>query len=216
MGENGNGKTAGDVIPIKLMRGILQDKPVFAEDIITIDGVRSRYQLENSPIMSDEETFPVTVKIEGIAVPEYTVNYDDGIIKFDEPPDEGEGQVNYYHAQLSDKEIESMLDYALLVHDPEATWDDFPPEYAPYVQWLAAASGLYMLSTRWATKMRLRVETVETHDHQVAGRYFDLARRMEQRYNDANAGLIKVAEFTRRDVQTGILVPFTEDFYIEQ
>lgn len=208
-------KQAFDVIPKSVIRGLLQDKPMFHEEVIPVDNTVTGYQLANYPVLKGED-YPVTVTFsKGQPEIEYTIHYESGFIVFSTPPITGFITVSYYYAQLADSELEAALNSALLRHDPVATWDEFPPEYAPFIQWLAASSGFYMLASRWATKMRLRVETVDTHDHQVAGRYFDLGRRMGDMYNEASAGIIQVHEVTRRDVRTGLLVPISEEFYGE-
>ena len=208
---------AGDVISISTFRSLLQDKARLTVDTFMPDGQTVLFELLNSPVLMGED-YSVTLFIDNIPVSEdsYTIIYDSGVILFNSPPVEGVGTIVYYTAQLTDSEIIEILDYALIRHDPTATWEEFPPEYAPYIHWLALSSAYYMLASRWATITRLKVETVETHDHQVAGRYFELGRRMEERYQEASAGIINVKELTRRDNYTGFLVPLTEEFYNEQ
>jgi len=211
MGE----KTAVDVIPVSLIRSLIQDRPQFDTILFTTDGVKKLFELDNFPVIEDEE-YPVYLAVNEQEITEgYTIQHGAGVLKFTEPPEYGNGSISHYYAQLTDQEIEDALNAGLLRHDPSATWDEFPEEYSPFVQWLAMASCYYMLASKWATYARLKVETVETHDQQVAGRYFDLARRMEDRYMDASAGIIQVADITRRDVRTGMLVPIAEEFYNE-
>ncbi len=206
---------AADVIPVNLIRSLIQDRPKADTFLFTTDGQRRIFNVDNFPVIQNSAN-PFTLEINYQEITTgYTLYHDSGVIHFTNPPEYGEGTVHYYYAQLLDTEIIEALDAALLRHDPSVSWDNFPAEYSPYIQWLAGASCYYMLASRWATMMRLKVETVETHDHQVSGRYFDLARRMEDRYYEACAGIIQVAEVTRRDVRTGLLVPIAEEFYNE-
>ena len=205
---------AGEVIGYSLIRSLIQDKPKYCSETIISDGVTKTFALENTPILYSDNYSATFTQGEN-ELDEFSLDCDSGALTFSEPPESGVFEAKYYTAQITDIEIEEALSMALARHDPIATWEDFPPAYAPFVQWLAAASLFYTLAARWATKVRVKVETTEVHEHQVAGRYFELARKMEERYYEASAGIINVEEVTRRDAYTGLLVPLTEEFYLE-
>jgi len=71
------------------------------------------------------------------------------------------------------------------------------------------------LAAKWATRTRIKVETVDIHNQHIGGSYFKMAQTMEQRYKEASTGQISISSFTRRDVRTGLLVPLPEVFYGE-
>jgi hypothetical protein len=213
-------KTANDVIPFNIFRQVIQDVPQENIESIATDGITKVFQLANypliispvDPVTGEEGDYPFSLTLSDfdpqLGIGEYITTRSSGRVKFTEAPPPGVMEVSYFAAQLSDKEIEMCLNNALLQHDNTVTWDTFPGEYAPYVIWLAAASAFYMLAAKWATEVRMKVETVEIHNNKVSSTFFELARQMERRYKDASAGTIQVSTLTRRDPLTGLLIPF--------
>jgi hypothetical protein len=212
-------KTANDVIPISIFRQVIQDTPKDNYQVILTDGENKVFQLENFPVITDLATtplYPFSIELTDITpdeLGEYKLSQSSGLLRFTTAPPVGTMEVNYFSAQITDEEISYYLNNALIQHDHLATWDTFPADYSPYVIWLAAASCFYSLASKWAIETRIRVETVEIHNADIAAMYYKLARRMEDRYNDACAGIITVSTLTRRDTFTNMLIPFPEDVF---
>lgn len=212
---------ANDVIPFSLFRQMIQDNPKDNNELLLTDGETKVFQLSEFPILfdaADPDKYPFTIKLNTVdtnntQLGTYVLNCGSGKLRFETSPPVGSLEIDYLSTQLTDAEIEMCLNNALTRHDNTATWNAFPPEYAPYVMWLAAASAFYMLAAKWATEVRIKVETVEIHNNRVGGSYFDLGKRMEDRYEQACAGVIQVNTLTRRDVATNLLIPLPEDVY---
>lgn len=197
-----------DIIPFSLFRGMIQDKPKICNDIFTTDGNTTIFQLNNYPVLIEPE---IIINHSSGDIEVQDINYNFGRLNFtSNPPPYGVLEIIYPYAQLSDEEINYCLNNALIQHDHTATWDNFPSEYSPYVCWLAAATAYYMLASKWATSIHIKVETVDSREDSVAIRYFNLAKQMEDRYKQASAGTIDVRTVTRRDVGTGLLIPLNE------
>lgn len=190
--------TASSVIPFDLFRAIIQDKPKRAIESFATNGATKVFQLDNYPVLN---TKPIT-----ISKPDYTLDAESGQLIYSTPPSNGTLEADYYHAQLSDAEIELCLNNALSIHASGYTWDSIPQEELTPVQVLAASSALYMLAAKWATAIHIKVDGVETYENGVATQYFQLAKQMEQSYNSGNFALIDVRTVTRRDVLTGVKI----------
>lgn len=201
---------ANDVIPFSLFRQFIQDSPQEGFDTLLTDGVTKSFQLSDFPVIVGTDT-PFSLSLTDISpdeLGEYKLTEESGRIRFTTSPPVGVMEVEYFYAQLGDKELELCLNNALMQHSPTMTWDTFDTTQTPYVMWLAASNAYYMLASRWATQARMKVETVEIHSQEIASRYFALAQQMSKQYHDASAGIIEVGTLTRRDSYTGLLVPF--------
>jgi len=216
-------------ILINTLRQYIQDIPTEETETFIADGETKIFQLASHPIIDypfslifteespeeeeeeEEEEFTEESLEEG-----FTLIKNIGKLKFDNPPEQGIIlEVNYFTAQLSDEELEACLNSALVMHDSDLTWDTLESSETPFIIWLAAASAFYMLAAKWATRTRIKVETVDIHNQHIGGSYFKMAQTMEQRYKEASTGQISISSFTRRDVRTGLLVPLPEVFYGE-
>ena len=193
---------------IEIIRSIIQDTPRFQFETFLLDERTKMIQLTNFPVLNSEE-YPLEISIDV----DYRVDTDSGIVILKDDLSEIEDEyidIEYYSAQLSDKEVEVAVKNSLSRYDvssiEELDEDDFG-----FSQLLVASNCYYMLASKWATLRRVRTSSSEVHNEQVMSNFFDLGRRMEERFKEASAGNIKVDTITRRDVNTGKLVAIPEE-----
>ena len=203
-----------DIIPISTIRSAIQDPVKRRYDEVYIEAPRKAIELDYAPVIKDEEhSFRITIGSTELNEEDYELDEVSGLVIFNEVNESGLFTALYYNAQLTDNELNECLHQAINQHIPDSDLEEIPESQNPFISWLATAKAFYMLSSKWATEVRIRTDDLDMHEQQVASRYFELGQRMEDKYNEASAGIIDVSTLTRRDVDTGIMYPDPAEVY---
>ncbi len=214
-------ETLEKVISLDSFREVIQDKPKRVMEKIPVSGDDIFIQLNNTPIYNEDDL--ILTDDDG-EVDYESLDKESGLIEFASAPEYGIITAVYYTVQLSDSVLVSCLTNALTAHAPGIKWEDFFEEEdtetdnfkeIPFITLLAASSACFILSSKWATKVRVRTDDLTVNEDQVAGRYLELGRWYKDMYKDSSSGMIDVQTLTRRALETGELVPLPEDWYDE-
>lgn len=90
---------------IATIRAMIQDKPLYARQVISLDGVQVDCQVEHFPVVTG--SLLVTPDLSPVVT---TLDEPTGVLSFDTAPDAGNITVSYKHVLLSDEDIQVYID----------------------------------------------------------------------------------------------------------
>lgn len=217
-------KTAEDIIPLEEFRGFIQDQP---QTRIEQDLVGKTWLEVDDPPIYENGVLELRDVENDEKIEDYEVDdYNSGLIDLKENYEQI--RIKYQHVQLSDDELETILNDSLIEHDSSLTWDDFYTtddeeeektsefEEVPFIKLLAASKAYFMLASKWGQETRVQIDDLEVEADGPVNKYLELGRELQNKYQNASGGKIRVANATRRSLETGKKVPNPEDWYNEE